>query len=448
MGREHIGQTTFAPQPQTGNLRDCPFLGLGVSPNDIQALRNYTEQYDYDAVGNFETMIHVAQNGNWTRKYSYNDQSLLENGKLSNRLSSTQIGSDPNEPYLHDAHGNIVKMPHLLLMEWDFKDQLHASQQQVVNNGGGEKTYYVYDASGQRSRKVTERQNSTRKSERFYLGGFEVYREYDGSGENVTLERETLHVMDDKQRIALIETRTQGNDGSPQQLVRYQFSNHLGSASLELDNSAQIISYEEYFPYGSTSYQASRSGIEATPKRYRYTGIERDEENGFNYHGARYYANWLGIWTSCDPAGLADGLNLYEMAHRNPIRFADLTGNENTETTVTVPAVQNYLKTNNIPFAKEVTFDYFDPSGDVVPGRFDIVFKDPQGRLVFPELKGLKVDKLHGNQKRYSDQLAKEGGTIRLTSDRMAHLGYGKGSKITITKEQYLPHGKNGCKRL
>lgn len=64
------------------------------------------------------------------------------------------------------------------------------------------------------------------------------------------LERQTLHVMDNKQRIALVETRTQGNDGSPPQLIRYQFSNHLGSATLELDDQAQIISYEEYYPYG------------------------------------------------------------------------------------------------------------------------------------------------------------------------------------------------------
>ena len=56
-------------------------------------------------------------------------------------------------------------------------------------------------------RKVTERQNGTRKDERIYLGGFEIYREYNGNGAAVTLERETLHVMDDKQRIALVETR-------------------------------------------------------------------------------------------------------------------------------------------------------------------------------------------------------------------------------------------------
>jgi len=109
-------------------------------------------------------------------------------------------------------------------------------------------------------------------------GGFEIYREYDGSGTSVTLERETLHVMDDKQRIALVEASTQGNDGSPAQLIRYQFGNHLGSASLESDDQGQIISYEEYCPYGSTSYQAGRNAAEVSLKRYRYTGKERDEE--------------------------------------------------------------------------------------------------------------------------------------------------------------------------
>ena len=96
-------------------------------------------------------------------------------------------------------------------MQWDFKDQLQATARQVVERRQRRRrTYYVYDAAGQRVRKVTERQNGTRKNERIYLGGFEVYREYDGDGIDVSLERETLHVMDDKQRIALVETRTRG----------------------------------------------------------------------------------------------------------------------------------------------------------------------------------------------------------------------------------------------
>src|SRR5262249_15023075 len=153
----------------------------------------------------------------------------------------------------------------------------------------------------QRVRKVTERQapagqTPTRMKERTSLGGFEIYREYDGNGTTVTLERETLHVTDDQQRIALIETRTAGTDGSPAQLIRYQHSNLLGSATLELDDAARLISYEEYYPYGSTSYQAVNKVIKAAAKRYRATGKERDEETGLYYHGARYYAPWLGRW--------------------------------------------------------------------------------------------------------------------------------------------------------
>ena len=62
--------------------------------------------------------------------------------------------------------------------------------------------------------------------------------------------------------------------------MRYQLGNHLGSAALELDDQAQVISYEEYHPYGTTAYEAARRQTE-TPKRYRYTGKERDEETGF-----------------------------------------------------------------------------------------------------------------------------------------------------------------------
>jgi RHS repeat-associated protein len=63
-----------------------------------------------------------------------------------------------------------------------------------------------------------------------------------------------------------------------------------------------------------------------TPKRYRYTGKERDEESGLYFHGARYYASWLGKWTSCDPAGLVDGLNLYSYVTDQPTELVDREG--------------------------------------------------------------------------------------------------------------------------
>ena len=331
-GREHIRQAALPFVPPHGNYRDYPFVGLSQF-NDPEALQNYTERYDYDPVDNFKTMFHLAENdaGNWTRVYTYNENSLIEPAKKSNRLSQTALqtnGNPPAEPYSYDAHGNMVQMPHLPMMQWNFKDELSATSRQSLNAGAPETTYYVYDAAGQRARKITERQNGARKNERFYLGGFEVYREY-GSGVAPALERQTLHVMDDKQRIALIETHTIGDGAavaSPAPAQRYQLGNHLGSASLELDGAGGLISYEEYSPYGSTTYQAGRSAAEVSLKRYRYTGKERDEENGFTCHGARYFAPWQGRWTATDPVGISDQINLFVYARSNPIVLKDVGG--------------------------------------------------------------------------------------------------------------------------
>ena len=317
-GREHIGQ---ASRPQT--TWDDRFRVRLPHPGEGQAMRRYAEQYQHDAVGNFLQLTHQAASGNWSRSYAYNEPSPIEPGKHNNRLSATVIGNGNRigESYRYDEHGNVLALSHLPIMDWDSGNHL-----QHVNMAGGGDVYYVYDASGQRMRKIVEKNGGLLIDERIYLGSFEIFRRRNKSG-TVTLERETLHVMDDTQRIALVETRTRGNDGSPAQLIRFQFGNHLRSVSLELDLQARIISYEEYYPYGSTSYQAVRSRTE-TPKRYRYTGMERDEETGLSYHSARYYSPWLGRWLSPDPSGLKDGLNLFSYSRQNPVIHTDRNGRE------------------------------------------------------------------------------------------------------------------------
>ncbi|MDO8948377.1 MAG: SpvB/TcaC N-terminal domain-containing protein [Desulfocapsaceae bacterium] len=345
-GRERIGQTALQLARADGNYRDHQFTGFGPQANDPLAIREYTERYEYDSVGNFLSFIHRASNGNWQRDYGYEEPSLLAKpGEVvySNRLSRTILHPNGNNPfvehYTYDPHGNMTKMGHLPLMLWDRHDQLRASSRQVATNGGTPViTYYVYDAGGQRVRKITEGYEAaggtpTRKKERIYLGGFEIYREYNGDGTTCTLERETLHVMDDKQRIGLVETKTSGV-GHPGEsndpLIRYQLGNHLSSASLELDRDGAVISYEEYHPYGTTAFQAYRSGAETSLKRYRHTGMERDEETGLNYHSARYYAVWLGRWVSCDPVGLVDGTNLFVYGASKPVVFTDRNGTDIT----------------------------------------------------------------------------------------------------------------------
>jgi len=327
-GREHLGQTGV---PAPTSPTDAPRVGL-PHPGDGQAMGRYLQKYVYDEVGNILQMAHRGTdpaNGGWTRTYGYEEPSLLEPGQRSNRLSSTTVDGDTGR-YGYDAHGNMTSMPHLPMMQWDHRDRLQATARQVVNDGSPETTFYAYDAEGRRVRKVTDLANGVRKDERIYLGPFEVYRRYEAGRSTAALERQTLHVLAGEKRIAIVENVTQGNDGGPPALARYQLSNHLGSALLELDDEGAIISYEEYFPYGSTSYQAVRSATEV-PKRYRFTGKERDEESGFSYHNARYYAPWLTRWTSVDPAGLIDGPNVYRYARDNPVGRVDPEGTDSLQ---------------------------------------------------------------------------------------------------------------------
>ena len=124
---------------------------------------------------------------------------------------------------------------------------------------------------------------------------------------------------------------------------------------LEVDEHADIVFYEEHHPYGTLAYAAARSAAEVSLKRYRYTGKERDEETGFSYHGARYYAAWLGRWTSTDPIGIVDGGNRYQFTRSNPLTLVDPTGlaSKLTELTNNVTSeIAGAVKTAKKPSSK------------------------------------------------------------------------------------------------
>ncbi len=324
-GRE---QSTNTVDFSTGDNWSDGHTKFNHNPNDPMEMHTYTQRYQYDHVGNIVQMKHAAGSNSWTRDYVYETK--------NNRIKNTEIGNYTHEYTHHQRHGYILGMSHLPLMQWNFKEELTASAKQVRTDGGTpETTYYVYDGGGQRARKITEYQadagnTPTQKDERIYVGGYEVYRHENG------LERETLHVMDDQQRIAMIDTETESKKilgisigrTTPIQTIRYQLSNHLGSSNLELNENATVISYEEYHPFGTTAYEAKNAAIKAAAKRYRYTGMERDEETGLAYHSARYYLPWLGRWLSADPSGVKDGLNVYSYVSNHPINLYDPTGHE------------------------------------------------------------------------------------------------------------------------
>ncbi len=207
-------------------------------------------------------------------------------------------------------------------MTWHSSDMLRSA------GNGTFTSYYSYNAAGDRVRKVVEKGNI--REERLYLGNYERYRKYVNN--ILKTERQTLHIIDDRHRYTLIDRLTIDNGitlSTATNSIRYQYDNHLGSASLELDQTAAIISYEEYHPFGTTSYRSGRTETEVSQKRYKYVGKERDEETGLYYYGARYYAAWLFRFVSVDPLQFKyPHYTPYQYAGNKPVSYIDLDGLE------------------------------------------------------------------------------------------------------------------------
>ncbi|ACV63633.1 YD repeat protein [Desulfofarcimen acetoxidans DSM 771] len=353
--------------------------------NDGNNLENYRENYNYDEAGNLTTIRHISASASWTRQID-----ISADSNRTVQITSFN-GTKDFCKTIYDNCGNMQNLENLADIKWSYRNNISRVDVILRENNSSDSDYFVYDSGGQRVRKVTERKCSdslTEIEEKIYLGSLEIKRikKKSESSETVILDRQSLHVMDGKSRIAITDIWLKDDFNREigkimERKFRFQLNNHLGSSCLEADDQANIISYEEYLPYGGTSFTAGRDKSEVKLKEYRYCGKERDDFTGLYYYGARYYPPWLGRWINPDPAGTADGLNLYAFVKGNPIKFIDPNGKEGSPWLSLLYGGLTTLAVGLIGGAAVGTGNYSSPVVGALAGLAGMYFNKDKSRL-------------------------------------------------------------------
>jgi RHS repeat-associated protein len=316
--------------PHLGGSKGTCHLSL----NNGAAVERYRRTYEYDAAGNLLRLRHIGASRNWTTDFWVSRSSNRSIPALDPHGNPV---SDPEARF--DIAGNCTFLPHLRRMDWNWRNIL--SRAVVIDRSAegepDDAEYYVHGGDGLRVRRICERvvAGGVEITEKLYLDGCEIRRVR--RADTLLLERLTSHLSDGTGRVALIHRWTidlhaRETDDVGAVKIRYQLNNHLGTSVLELDAAAELITYEEYFPFGGTAFMAGDRMREVEIREYRYAGKEHDDGTGLYDFGHRLYASWMGRWLSPDPLGPVDGPNLYQYVRNDPVNLTDPDGLQSTAT--------------------------------------------------------------------------------------------------------------------
>jgi RHS repeat-associated protein len=116
----------------------------------------------------------------------------------------------------------------------------------------------------------------------------------------------------------------------------YDVFNRRVSKSIDADGAGPAAAEVTRFVYDAFGNVVSETDA-AIAFLYGFTGRERDEESGLNYHRARYYETATGRWLSNDPIGFAAGdTNIQRYVGNNPVNYVDPSGLTGTPVAVSV----------------------------------------------------------------------------------------------------------------
>lgn len=302
------------------NTQECNQLPFALSPLPDDAYTCYSRNYSYDRGGNLTQICHSAPatSNNYTRNFTVSAR--------SNRAVLSTLTDDLSKVEdFFDQAGHQLLLTGGQPLVWTGRGELKQVTM-VDRESQPDQETYRYDGSSQRVVKCTVQQtsDSIKRNKVLYLPGLELRTTEMGKNLKESLNTITIGKAG-RAQVRVLHWEQGEPQGIENNQVRYSYDNLIGSSSLEVDGTGEIISREEYYPYGGTAVSSARSQVEASYKTIRYSGKERDA-TGLYYYGWRYYQPWTGRWLSADPAGRVDGLNLFKMVGNNPVTNSDSNG--------------------------------------------------------------------------------------------------------------------------
>ncbi|EKT4523176.1 RHS repeat protein, partial [Pseudomonas putida] len=292
-----------------------------VTPFDSATYTSYMRTYRYDTAGNLRQIRHSAPatNHNYTTDITVSDR--------SNRAVLSTLAQEPSavEALFTPGGQQAVLLPGQPLA-WSSRAELKQVVSVKREGATDDGESYRYDSHSQRVLKAsTQRTASSTQAQRvIYLPGLELRTHT--NGDTLTQDLQVMTVGEaGRAQVRVLHWQAGKPDDLANDQLRYSYDNLLGSSALEVDGAGNLISQEEYYPFGGTAVWVARNEVEASYKTVRYSGKERDA-TGLYYYGYRYYQPWAGRWLSADPAGTVDGLNLFSMVGNNPVTRVDVLG--------------------------------------------------------------------------------------------------------------------------
>ena len=298
----------------------------------------HRREYGYDANGNVERL---GVDG-LSRRYGYDAlDRLSSDGGVSptaeygydandNRLRRDLSDASLRSEYLYEGSSNRLDVVESIERTDASVVTVSSSRRMEYNDAGRLwRLYedgvllaeYVYNAAGQRTRKVVhDGESSTVTVFHYGLAG-ELQSETDGAGRSLR-----DYVWVNGQTVAQIDV-VRGDNGSSRDKLLYLYPDHLMTSRAATDDTGQVVWTWDggAFGAGAADTDPDGDGTE-THVSLRFPGQYQDAESGWHYNWNRYYDPSLGRYIQSDPIGLQGGWNTYGYVSGNPLRYIDPFG--------------------------------------------------------------------------------------------------------------------------